>query len=329
MKAAVLRKMQDLVIEEVPEPSSTPPGHVKVAVKAVGICGSDVHYYKEGAIGSFVVREPMILGHEVGGIIEEIGEGVDLPVGAVVALEPGIPCGKCQHCRTGEYNLCPEVRFFATPPVDGVMTGYVVHPAEYTFLADGLTPEEASLAEPMSVGVYACREASIHLGQRVAVLGAGPIGILTAMAAYAEGAIVSLFDVRKKRVEFACSLGFSAWPFRQGPDLKYDRVIDCSGNRDAIQWGQSVVRPGGKLILVGMGAKGSMLIDGLDLASRGISVQGIFRYSNTFPAAIELIRRHRGKLAAFTEKRIPLDELPTYLASNEYLGYIKTIVTVD
>jgi L-iditol 2-dehydrogenase len=329
VKAAVLRKTKNLVIEEVPELTATPPGCVKIAVKAVGICGSDVHYYKEGAIGSFVVKAPMILGHEVGGIIEETGEGVDLPVGAVVALEPGIPCGKCQHCRTGEYNLCPEVRFFATPPVDGAMTRYVIHPSEYTFLADGLTPEEASLAEPVSVGIYACREASIHLGQRVAILGAGPIGILTAMAAYAEGAVVSLFDIREKRVEFARSMGFSAWIFQQGPDLQYDRVIDCSGNKDAIQWGQSVVRPGGKLILVGMGSKDSMLIDGLDLASRGISVQGIFRYSNTYPAALELIRRYRDKLTAFTEKKISLDELPEYLASNEYQGYIKTIVTLD
>lgn len=329
MKAAILRDVKDLRVEEIEEPSITPPGYVKVAIKAVGICGSDVHYYKEGAIGTFVLRQPMILGHEVGGTVVEAGAGVDIPVGTVVALEPGIPCGQCSHCRSGHYNLCPDVKFFATPPVDGAMTKYVVHPAAYTFAAEGLTPEEASLAEPLSVGIYASRQADVHLGHRVAILGAGPVGILTALAVYSEGGTVSVFDVQEKRVQFARELGFSAFAFKQGPDVQYDRVIDCSGNGDAIQWGQSVVRPGGKLVLVGMGSKESMQVDGLDLALRGISVQGIFRYANTFPAAIELIRRHRQQLSAFTEQRISLDELPEYLAREEYLRHLKTIVTLE
>jgi L-iditol 2-dehydrogenase len=203
LKAAVLRGVRDLVIEDIPAPAAPEPGWVQVAVRAVGICGSDVHYYQEGVIGSFVLRQPMILGHEVGGVITAVGEGVDLPVGAVVALEPGIPCEDCPQCRQGRYNLCPDVRFFATPPVDGVMTERVNHPAPFTYLADGLTPEEASLAEPLSVGIAAVRKAQLHLGERVLILGAGPVELLTALAADAEGATVTLCDVQEDRLNVA------------------------------------------------------------------------------------------------------------------------------
>ncbi len=329
MKAAVLRGVRELAIEQIPETSVTPPGFVKVAVKAVGICGSDVHYYNEGAIGSFVLTSPMVLGHEVGGIIEEVGEGVNLPVGAVVALEPGIPCGICDQCRSGHYNLCPDVKFFATPPNDGAMTSSVLHPSSFTFVADGLTPEEASLAEPMSVGIYAVLQADIHLGDHIAVLGAGPVGLLTALAAYAEGATVTVFDVLADRVRFAQEFGFDASLFQERGGMQYDKVIECSGNGDAITWAQSAVRNGGKLVLVGMGSRESMVLDGLDLTLRGVSVEGIFRYSNTFPAAIELIRRNRDRLSAFTKKQIHLEELPKYLADDEYKHYLKTIVSID
>lgn len=318
----------DLAIEEVAAPTIVPPGHVRVNVKAVGICGSDVHYYREGAIGSYVLTDPMILGHEVGGIVDAVGEGVDIPVGSVVALEPGIPCGTCSHCRTGRYNLCPEVKFFATPPVDGAMTNQVIHPAAYTFVADGLTPEEAALAEPMSVGIYAVRQADLHLGQNVAILGAGPVGLLTGLAARAEGANIALFDVQQNRVDTARQFEFDAYLFGRGPETEYDVVIDCSGNGNAIRWGQSAVRRGGKLILVGMGSEEGMKLSGLDLCLREVSVQGIFRYTNTFPAAIALIKKNRDVLSYFTQTKITMDELPQYLAEEKYLNSIKTIVTI-
>lgn len=329
MKAAVLRGVRDLAIEDIAEPTDIPKGYVKVAVKAVGICGSDVHYYKEGAIGSFVLHHPMVLGHEVGGVVVEVGEDVHIPVGSVVALEPGIPCGQCKHCRTGNYNLCPDVHFFATPPVDGAMTKYVLHPAAYTFIADGLTPEEASLAEPLSVGIYAARKAEIHIGQRVAVLGAGPVGLLTALAVASEGADVAVFDVQPDRVDAAVAMGLPAQLFSSERDDAYDSVIDCTGNHQALEWAQRSVQPGGNLILVGMGSRESMMIDGLALSIRGVSIHGIFRYTNTFEAAIALIRRHREQLSMFTKQQISLEQLPTYLEHDEQAKYLKTIVTIS
>ncbi|MCY0880896.1 MAG: alcohol dehydrogenase catalytic domain-containing protein, partial [Firmicutes bacterium] len=157
MKSAVLFAPHDIQIVERPEPQATPAGYVRVKVKAVGVCGSEIHYYESGRIGDHVLRSPMVIGHEIGGIVEEVGSEVpsSLRPGTVVALEPGIPCGACTFCRKGEYNFCPQIQFFATPPVDGAMQEVILHPAAYTFVADPLTVEEAALAEPLSVGVYA------------------------------------------------------------------------------------------------------------------------------------------------------------------------------
>ncbi len=327
MKAAVLRAKGDLVIEEVRAPESIPQGYVRVKVGAVGLCGSDVHYYTHGRIGDFVLKAPMVLGHEVGGTIDGVGDGVELPVGAVVALEPGLPCGLCHPCRRGDYNLCAEVKFFATPPVDGALAEYVLHPAAYTFLAEGLDSKQAALAEPLSVGVYAVRRAGIALGMTVAVVGAGPVGVLTALAAEGQGGDVQLFDVRRDRVDQAVEMGFNAQLIETRPHRDYDVVIDCSGSAGGLGFAQDHLARGGTLVLVGLGEEGDMQLNGLKISTRGWSVQGIFRYANTFPAAIHLIRRYRQRLEPFTQHGISVDQLSQYLAEKSYLRVLKTMVT--
>ena len=153
-QAAVLYAPHDIRIEErsVPRPG---PGEVLIEIKAVGVCGSDVHYYEHGRIGSYIVRQPLILGHESAGVIVDVGEGVNQSrIGERVAIEPGIPDGTCQQCRTGHYNLCPNVRFFGTPPIDGAFTNYVTVPASFAYtLPDSLSDEEGALIEPLSVGL--------------------------------------------------------------------------------------------------------------------------------------------------------------------------------
>ncbi|MBX5449715.1 alcohol dehydrogenase catalytic domain-containing protein [Thermogemmatispora sp.] len=329
MLAAVLKGRGMLEIEERPEPPSPPPGYVRVAVRSVGICGSDVHYYQEGAIGHFVVQAPMVLGHEVAGTVDAVGSGVHgFPVGAVVALEPGIPCGKCHYCRTGAYNLCPEVRFFATPPVDGAMQEYVLHPAEFTYLAPGLTTDEAALAEPLSVGVYAVREARIGIGTRVGIVGAGPVGILAALAAESAGGQVTLVDVREDRVAAARQIGLEAY-VQSPPALDdCDAVLECSGSAGGLRLAQQWVKRGGVLALIGLGEAASMLLDGLDLSLRGITVRGIFRYANVMPAAIAILQRNRERLPIFLGTTIGLRRLPAFLQQKEYLKPLKTIVRV-
>jgi L-iditol 2-dehydrogenase len=329
MLAAVLKARGRLEIEQRPEPPAPDRGYVRVAIRSVGICGSDVHYYEEGAIGDFVLRAPMVLGHEVAGTVDAVGPDIrDIPVGAVVALEPGIPCGQCSYCRSGAYNLCPEVRFFATPPVDGAMQEYVLHPAAFTYVAEGLTTDEAALAEPLSVGVYAVRETQVAPGKRVGIVGSGPVGMLAALAAETAGGRVTLVDVREERVAAARLMGAEAY-VGAPPSLECcDVVLECSGSAGGLQLAQRWARRGGVIALIGLGSADAMLLNGLDVSLRGLSVRGIFRYANTFPAAIEIIRRNRERLTEFLASPIPLAELPACLEKKTYLQHLKIIVHV-
>jgi L-iditol 2-dehydrogenase len=158
MRAAVLRGVKDLFIEERPRPEPG-PGEVQVQVSAVGVCGSDVHYYRHGRIGDFVVESPMVLGHESAGVITAVGTGVDPGrVGERVSVEPGVPDLTCGQCLAGRYNLCPDMRFFATPPIDGSLAEFVaVHEAFAHPVPDAMSDDAAALLEPLSVGVWASR----------------------------------------------------------------------------------------------------------------------------------------------------------------------------
>ncbi|CAI0547021.1 unnamed protein product [Linum tenue] len=188
------------------------PHDVRVRMKAVGICGSDVHYLKTLRCAHFVVEEPMVIGHECAGIIEEIGSEVThLVPGDRVALEPGISCWRCSYCKQGSYNLCPEMKFFATPPVHGSLANQVVHPADLCFkLPDDISLEEGAMCEPLSVGVHACRRANVGPETNVLIMGAGPIGLVALLAARAFGAPrVVIVDVDEFRLSVAKDLGAS------------------------------------------------------------------------------------------------------------------------
>ena len=219
--AAVLHGVNDLRVEErpIPEPG---PGDVLVGMRSVGICGSDVHYLTHGRIGSFVVEAPMILGHESAGVVEAVGPGVtSLTPGDRVALEPGVPCRACSACKAGCYNLCPDVRFFATPPIDGSMARYVVHPADFCYaLPEHVSLDEGALLEPLSVGLHACRRGGVGPGSRVLVTGAGPVGLTALLMATAAGAAeVLVADVRPERLDLAASLGAAVILDARDPDL--------------------------------------------------------------------------------------------------------------
>ncbi len=192
MRASVLHGPGKVAIEErpVPEPA---PGEVLVQIGSVGICGSDVHYYRHGRIADYVVREPLILGHEAGGRIVGVGAGVDpARIGQRVALEPGLPCRQCRECKAGRYNLCPDVRFFATPPFDGTFAEYVTLAADFAHpVPDSLSDDAAGLIEPLSVAVWACAKAGVDAGSSLLISGAGPIGLMTVQVARAFGAVRS------------------------------------------------------------------------------------------------------------------------------------------
>ena len=288
--SAVLYATRDLRIEDRPTPEPG-PDEVLVNVRAIGICGSDVHYYEHGRIGPYVVEQPMIIGHECAGTIVAVGSAVDPGrVGELVALEPGVPCRNCEQCLAGRYNLCPDVVFFATPPVDGSIANYVTIDATFAHPApEGLTFEQAAMAEPVSVGVWASRKAHISPGDRVLVTGAGPIGLYAAQVARAFGAsAVTVTDISDFRLDTARKLALDAERAESPLDSTFDVLLECSGAAAALSSGMKRLAPAGRIVLVGMGAD-TVSIDVPLLQGKELTLTGIFRYANTYPTALQLI----------------------------------------
>lgn len=324
MKAAVLHRPRDLRIDQIHEPSMG-PRDVRVRVRSVGICGSDVHYWRTGRIGEHVVEKPMVLGHEASGVVEEVGAQVtSLRPGDRVALEPGVPCRRCEWCKTGRYNLCPDVVFMATPPVDGALCEHVVSPEDFAFrIPDHVSFEAAALAEPLSVGIHACRRAGVSLGRSVFIAGAGPIGIASLMAAKAFGATrILISDVREARLAMARELGATAAvnpkevetaaalaELTEGRGV--DVAIECAGAEAALADCLGAAVRGGTVVVVGLGDQERYAVPMLDLAFKELDLKGIFRYVHTYPAALEAIASGAIDVEAMITHRFPFDDLLT------------------
>lgn len=291
---ALLLRQGEIAVESAAVPSPG-PHQVLIEVAAVGICGSDVHYFDHGRIADFVVREPLVLGHEASGTIRALGADVDdREVGQRVAMEPQETCGRCKQCLAGRYNLCPDVVFFATPPVHGAFTQYVVldsiraHP-----VPDSLSDEAAALIEPLSVAVWAARKAAIEPGDRVLVTGAGPVGLLCADVARARGAAwIGVSDTNDYRLQVAAERGASqtvnatAGPLAEQVE-PVDVVLECSGAAPAIRGAFAVAAPAARIVLVGMGAA-DLELPVAAIQIKELQVTGTFRYANCYPAAIAL-----------------------------------------
>ncbi|KAI8066736.1 sorbitol dehydrogenase-2 [Gongronella butleri] len=309
-RAVVLRKPLDIAFEDRPVPEIG-AGEVLVNVKATGICGSDVHYWLHGGIGTFILDGPMIIGHESAGVIAAVGPGVThLKVGDRVAMEPGVCCRLCDQCKRGNYNLCPDMVFAATPPVDGTLADYYRHAADFSFkLPENVSLGEGALIEPLSVGLHACTRANVTLGQSVFIFGAGPVGLLTAASAKAAGASrVVIADVKKERLDFAKTYYTDAQyilerPEQGEPNIEYSRrisakileseaafdaVFDCTGVETCVQTAVYLTKNGGTVMLVGMGAQVQTLPVS-ELYSREVDIKGVFRYKNTYPKAIQML----------------------------------------
>ncbi|TDD25946.1 NAD(P)-dependent alcohol dehydrogenase [Nonomuraea diastatica] len=323
MQAAVLRGIQQLAIEErpVPEPG---PGEVLVQVNAVGVCGSDVHYYQHGRIGDFVVERPMVLGHESGGVIAGVGPGVDASrMGQRVSVEPGVPDLTCPECLAGRYNLCPDMRFFATPPIDGSLAGFVtVHAAFAHPVPGSISDDAAALLEPLSVGVWACRKGRVSAGSRVLITGAGPIGLVATQCARAFGATeIVVADLNPHRLKLAADLGATATinvadtPLSEA-GTEPTVLLECSGHPGATVDGLRTLNRASRAVLVGMGD------DGLPLPltfiqSREIEVTGTFRYANTWPTAIALAASGQVDVDSLVTGHFPLAESEAALLAAE------------
>jgi L-iditol 2-dehydrogenase len=333
-RAAVLYAPGDLRVEDraIPEPGRR---EVLVEIAAVGVCGSDVHYYEHGRIGSFVVREPMVLGHESSGRVVALGPGASRhAVGDRVALEPGVPCGHCRECRAGRYNLCRDVRFFATPPIDGAFANYVTIHEDFAFaLPESVSDEAGALMEPLSVAVWACQKAGVTAGDRVLVTGAGPIGLLAVQTARAFGATqITVTDVNSHRLGVAERTGATSTinvadaPLEDS-GLEADALIECSGHPGSLKAGIAALRPAGRAVLVGMGPDEDGVVPLALIQSRELWLTGTFRYANTYPTAIALAASGRVDLEAIITAQYGLEDAEAALrAGREDPAAVKVMV---
>lgn len=302
MQALVLEKKDVLNLRDIDLDETLGPHDVRIALRTVGICGSDVHYYTHGAIGQFVVREPMVLGHEASGVVVEVGAEVKhLKVGDRVCMEPGIPDPNSKATLQGMYNLDPAVRFWATPPVHGVLRPTVVHPAAFTFkLPDNVSFAEGAMVEPVAVGMHAATKAKIKPGDLAIVMGAGPIGMVTALAALAGGCSqVIMTDVQQPKLDLAATLGpitpvnVAQQNLKEVVDEMTDGwganlVFECSGNEKAAASVFAPLCPGGAVVYVGIPLQ-PIAYDVAAAMVKEARVEHVFRYAHVYPRAIALM----------------------------------------
>jgi len=321
MKALVLEQTDVLNLRDIELKEQLGPTDVRIAIHTVGICGSDVHYYTHGAIGPFVVREPMVLGHEASGTVVEVGSDVKyLKVGDRVCMEPGIPDPNSRASRLGMYNLDPAVVFWATPPVHGVLRPTVVHPADFTFkLPDNVSFAEGAMVEPLAVGMHASTKAKIVPGDVAVVMGAGPIGMVTALSALAGGCSqVLMTDVVQPKLDLAATLGpimpvnvaerdLSSVVMGMTDDWGADIVFECSGNERAASGVFAPLRPGGVVVFVGMPLE-PISYDTVAAQVKEARVEHVFRYAHVYPRALALMGSGKIDVKPLITDTFPFDE---------------------
>lgn len=320
VRAAVLTGPRDLEIRDVSTPEYG-PGDLLVKVRAVGICGSDIHMFFQGRIGTSVVESPQIMGHEFSGEVVAIGEDVrEFSVGQRVVVEPGFACGHCENCRAGHYNLCPNVRFIGVPPYPGGMAEYVAVPQQWAYhLPDNLSLEEGALVEPLVVAVEAVEKAGITLDSDVAIFGAGPIGLMALQVVRAKGARqVMVVDVIERRLDLARKLGATvaidgatadvASEIRQLTHGGANVAIELSGAPPAITQLFRSTRKGAKVVLAGIAEPRTVELEYTNIVRSGLHIETVFRYVNHFPMAIDLISRGLVDVTQLVSHRLPLEK---------------------
>ena len=343
MKVAVMLGIGKMGFEErdIPEVKDD---EVLVRLEYVGICGSDLHYYETGAIGDYVEKPPFVLGHEPGGVVVETGKNVKhLKVGDRVALEPGKTCGHCEFCKTGRYNLCPDVVFFATPPVDGVFQEYVAHEADLCFkLPDHVSTMEGALIEPLAVGFHAAMQGEAKAGQTAVVMGAGCIGLVTMMALKAMGVSrVYVVDIMQKRLDKAMELGAdgvingsevdaveTVMKLTEGKGC--DLAVETAGTQITTVQAIHMTKKGSTIVLVGYSKSGEMTLPMSLVLDKELTFKTVFRYRHIYPMAIEAVASGKVNLKGIVTDIFSLDDVQKamdYSVSNKS-DVVKAVIKI-
>ena len=332
MKAAKLFAPGDIRIVEVEKPSPG-PGEALVRVKEVGICASDVHYFRDGRIGDAVVTEPLVLGHEFAGVIAEVGPGVtNIKVGDRVAVEPAIPCNECYLCASGDFNLCRNIKFCGTPPYDGALREYLAWPANLVLpVPDSMSLGEAAMLEPLAIGVYAVDLAEPIKGNSIGVLGVGAVGLSILEAAKIAGCpdgsgcslrrhgMAIATDLFPTRLEIARKLGADktfiadenvVQAVKDATDDKgLDVVFEAAGENEAVMQATEMVRPGGMVVVGGIPREDLMTVTASTVRRKGLTIKMLRRSNQTLQRSIELVTSGKADIDSFISHRFPLEQV--------------------
>lgn len=343
MKVAVMNGIGEMGFLERDIPT-VKDDEVLVKLEYIGICGSDLHYYETGRIGDYIVKPPFVLGHEPGGVVVEVGKNVNhLNVGDRVALEPGKTCGHCEFCKTGRYNLCQDVIFFATPPVDGVFQEYIAHQADLCFkLPEGVSTLEGALIEPLAVGFHSAIQGEVKCGQTAVVMGAGCIGLVTMMALKAMGVEnVYVVDVMQKILDKDLELGATGvinGKEKNAVDaimeitngVGCDLVIETAGTEITTVQAINMAKKGSNIVLVGYSKSGEMTLPMSLVLDKELTFKTVFRYRHIYPMAIEAVANGSINLKGIVTNEFSLDEIQNamdYSVSNK-ADIVKAVVRV-
>jgi L-iditol 2-dehydrogenase len=326
--AARLYGPRDIQVERIPHPGNPGPGNVLLRVTATGICGSDLHTFANARIGDTVLKSPLVLGHEFAGVVEAFGSGVEnLRVGTRVAVDPAHPCHHCDLCESGHPNLCRRLHFCGLYPDDGSLCEFMVVPARTCFpVPDSLDDETAAMLEPLGVALHATDLAKIRLGNRVAVLGAGPLGLLLVQAARLAGAAeIFVRDPLPWRLGLALKLGAKPLPVRAEVDV----AIEAAWGGAAIEQAMDLTRPGGRVVLVGIPSEDRCTFQHSLARRKGLTIVFSRRMKHMFPRAIQLVASGKADVRSLVTHRFPLRNTAEAFALNA--GYkdkvVKVIVT--
>ncbi|CAJ0589760.1 unnamed protein product [Cylicocyclus nassatus] len=341
---------------DVPVPNEN---QLLIKVHTVGLCGSDVHFWKKGAIGSFHVKDPLVLGHEPSGIVAGLGSKVkNFSIGDRVALEPGNPCRACHLCKSGRYNLCHDMRFLGAPSIHGSLSRYMVHNADLCFkLPENVTFDEAALLEPLAVAVHACQRAELRIGENVLVQGAGSIGTLCMMTAKAMGVgQIVITDLEERKLDIAKTLGADHSVCAKNKSVEEvkqlvtkclkcepDVTIECTGARSCLESSILVTtqnklsenilagflfwatRSGGRIIMVGLGNP-RVELPMIDCCLREVDIRGSFRFANDYPTALNLLASKKVDISRFTSAHYKLEEVVEALERTQKGDVMKVFV---